>query len=62
MKVTATPTDTNRDHARAVFTWTADLESCEAVSFGIEDAELETLIAAKVHEGAELEGWIVEVA
>lgn len=62
LKITATPTDANRDHARAVFTWTEDLESCEVVSFGIEDAELETLTAANVHEGAALEGWRVEVA
>ena len=62
MKITATPTDTNRDHARAVFTWTEDGENCDFAAFGIEDAELETLITAKVHEGADLEGWKVVIA
>jgi len=47
--------------ATAVFTWSDDLQDCDVLAVGIEDGELDALIAAKAHEGAEVDGYTTEI-
>ena len=56
MKVTIT-----RDYAKAVFTWSDDLQDCHLTSYGFEDDEIDALMAAKAHEGKLTEGYTVEI-
>ncbi|BCV07000.1 MAG: hypothetical protein CM15mV149_190 [uncultured marine virus] len=55
----------NHKHSRptkyARFTWSDDLENCQHLAINIEDEEFEAMIASKAYEGANLEGWIVEI-
>lgn len=45
------------------FTWSDDLTECSFVAFGEgANAALPDLLAADVHEGADLDGWTVEVS
>jgi len=57
MTITAT-----QDYAEARFTWNDDLTECHHVAMGIDDATFDQLIAAKVHEGNDLEGWTVTIS
>jgi hypothetical protein len=61
MKITITTTEPNR-HARAVFSWSDDCAECSIASFGFTDAEIDALITAKAHEGADAPGVSVEVS
>jgi len=56
MKITVTA-----KFKRAVFTWDEELETCTVDAIGFEEGELDLLVEAKVHEGADLEGYLVEV-
>jgi len=47
--------------ARAVFTWSEDLQDCDVLALGVEDATLDAMIAAKAHEGADFPGHTVTV-
>ena len=58
MTVTATLKADPCQFAR--FTWNADLTECDFLAFGEEaEAALDSLVAASVHEGAEMAGWVV---
>jgi len=48
--------------AFARFTWSADMSDCDVVAVGVEDDELDAMLAAKAHEGADFPGFDVEVA
>lgn len=50
------------DYKKAVFTWSDDLEDCDMVAVGFEDEELDALMAAKAHEGADVNGYNVDIA
>ena len=48
----------------ARFTWNDDLTECDFIALGpVPNSQdtLDTLIQNKVHEGADLDGWIVTV-
>ena len=45
----------------ARFTWSDDLENCQHLAINIEDEEFDMMITSKAYEGANLEGWIVEI-
>ena len=56
--VTATPAADPLGFVR--FTWNEEMTECTFVAVGdFCDAALEALLAADVHEGANLEGWTV---
>ena len=50
------------DYKKAVFTWSDDLEDCDMVAVGFEDDELDALMAAKAHQGANVNGYNVDIA
>ena len=45
----------------AKFTWTEDLQNCDHLAINIEDSEFDAIIKAKAHEGAKIDGWIVNL-
>lgn len=47
--------------AFARFTWSDDLQDCDLLALGLDDNQLDALLAAKVHEGADLEGYTVTI-
>lgn len=59
MKVTVTAS--NGDFKKAVFTWSDDLMDCDMASYGFDDEELDAIMEGKAHEGADLDGFIVEI-
>lgn len=59
MIITVTNIQDNTKFAR--FTWSDDLETCHHLAVNIEDDEFKTIITSKAFEGADLEGWIVEI-
>ena len=61
MKVTITANDTTRT-ARAVFTWTEDGQDCDVVAYGFSDDELDEILEAKGHEGADVAGYSVAIS
>ena len=60
LTITATTTDPSR-HARAVFVWSSDLSDCEMTAYGLSDEEIDSLVASRVHEGADADGFNVEI-
>lgn len=46
----------------APFTWDNALENCELSSHGFGDSEIDMLMENKVHEGVDLEGYVVDIA
>lgn len=48
-------------YKKAVFTWDDALENCELKAHGFEDEEIDMLIENKVHEGADLDGYSVDI-
>jgi hypothetical protein len=56
MKVTVTA-----DYKKAVFTWSDDLMDCDMVSIGFDDDELDAIMEAKGHEGADVAGYVVTI-
>lgn len=47
--------------AFARFTWSADLLDCDLVALGLTDEELDAIMLAKGHEGADVDGFTVEL-
>ena len=45
----------------ARFTWSDDLENCNHIALNIEDDEFDMIIESKAHEGANLDGWNIEI-
>lgn len=56
MKVTLT-----KGFQRATFTWNDELTECDYVLFGVEDSELDEMMAAKAHEGADYKDFTVSI-
>lgn len=56
MKITAT-----KNFSKIVFTWNEELTECSHAALSVSDEDFDSLINAKVHEGADLEGWNVEI-
>ena len=56
MTITAT-----KNYSKAVFTWNEDLTECNHTALNINDEDFNLLIEAKVHEGADLSGWEVNI-
>ena len=56
MTITAT-----KNYSKAVFTWNEDLTECNHTALNINDKDFNLLIESKVHEGADLEGWEVNI-
>lgn len=50
-----------KDFASVKFTWNDDLTECSHVALGVEDADFNAILAAKGHEGADVEGWEVTI-
>lgn len=50
-----------KPYKKVVFTW-ATMEECTWASIGASDEDIDELIAAKGHEGADVAGWHVTVA
>ena len=50
------------NYKKAIFTWNDDMSNCSVAAIGIEDDELEKLIAQKAHEGAAVQGWEPSIA
>ena len=50
-----------KDFSRVVFTWNNDLTECSHTAISVSGKDFDSLLNAKVHEGADLEGWNVEV-
>ena len=59
MIITITNIQDSTKYAR--FTWSDDLENCHHLAINIEDEEFDMMITTKAYEGANLEGWIVEI-
>jgi hypothetical protein len=59
MTITARP-DSN-PYAFARFIWSDDGKDCDLVAGDLDDETIDRLIAAKVHEGADLDGWTVDL-
>lgn len=57
MKVTLTSA-----YKKVVFTWNDDLSECSFASVGATDSEVDVIIAAKGHEGADIAGWETSVS
>ena len=51
-----------RPFCRIIFTWNADLTDCAFTAVGVEDDEIDAIIAANGHEGVSVDGWETEVA
>ena len=49
-----------RDYA--TFTWSADMQDCDVVSVGLSDEQIDAILAAKGHEGADVPGYTVTLA
>ena len=49
-----------RDYA--TFTWSADMQDCDLVSVGLSDEQIDGIISAKGHEGADVPGYVVTIA
>jgi hypothetical protein len=60
-KMTITITNIQDPTKYARFTWSDDLENCQHLAINIEDEEFDMMITSKAYEGANLEGWIVEI-
>lgn len=56
MKVTVTKGD-----SVATFTWSDDLMDCNMISIGFNDVELDEIMEAKGHEGANVPGYTVDI-
>ena len=52
----------NNGFAQATFTWNNELTECNHVALGVSDEDFDLLIANKVHEGCDLEGWTVKIS
>lgn len=59
--MTITITTTADPHAFARFTWSDDGDECEITALGFDDETIDRMIAAKAHEGADLEGFNVSI-
>ena len=58
-----TLTSKTKLHGKATFSWTYTPEtSCDIVSFGLSSEELEAILEAKGHEGADVEGYHTEIS
>jgi len=57
MTVTAT-----KGFQRAVFTWNEDLTELTYSAMNIENDQIDELLANKVHEGCDFDGWLVTIA
>ncbi len=51
MTITAT-----KEFSKVVFTWNEDLTECNHTALNVNDKDFDSLLNAKVHEGADLEG------
>ena len=51
-----------RPYCRVVFTWTDDMTECSYTAMGVEDDEIDAIIAANGHEGASVSGWDTALA
>jgi hypothetical protein len=45
----------------ATFTWSDDGQDCDVLAVGFSDAEIDAMIEAKAHEGADFNGCTVEI-
>ena len=50
-----------KGHNVAKFTWSDDLMDCDMVSIGFDDEELDFIMESKGHEGAEIDGYEVNI-
>lgn len=48
--------------AFARFTWSTDFEDCDLLAGGLSDDQIDTILAAKGHEGAVVPGYTVTMA
>jgi hypothetical protein len=46
---------------KAVFTWSEDFSEFEYTAIGFDDAEIDTLIEAKAHQGVDVNGYAVDL-
>jgi hypothetical protein len=49
------------DFKKAVFTWSEDMSEFEYTAFGFEGDEIDSLIAAKAHQGVDVDGYAVDL-
>ena len=56
MTITAT-----KEFSKVFFTWNEELTECNHTALNVNDKDFDSLLNAKVHEGADLEGWNVEI-
>ena len=45
----------------AKFIWSDDFANCDHISINIEDLEFDLILRSKAFEGANLDGWIVDI-
>lgn len=50
------------DYKKIVVRWAADLSSFELAAIGTTEQEIEAVIAAKGHEGADVAGWVSTIS
>ncbi len=48
-------------YAFAKFTWSADMQDCDMVAGALSDEEIDVILEAQGHEGAEVAGYSVAV-
>jgi len=45
----------------AEFNWNNEMTECDHLAIGVDDNDWDVLMSAKVHEGCDVDGWIVTV-